>query len=145
VTAQERSAWVYGVVAVVGYTVYIVLLLSRAEGRALSEVDYEVPLLTTVIGGIVAGIVLNIVVGIIAGAVGGRVAARVDVRDQEIAQLGERVGNAVLVVAALGALLLALLDADAFWIANALYLGFVLSAVLGTIARLAVYRGGMRA
>lgn len=143
-SAHERSAWVYGVVAVVGYAVYLVLLLPRTGGRALADVDYEVVLITTVVGGIVAGIVLNIVLGTIAGAVGGRSAARVDVRDQEIGHLGERVGNAPLVVAAVGALVLALFDADTFWIANALYLGFVFSAVLGTIARLAVYRGGMR-
>lgn len=144
-SAQERSAWLIGIIAIAGYATYLVILFSVAGGGALEDAPYEPVLIATVIGAIVAGIVLSVVLGIIVGTFGGRGAARVDVRDQEISQLGERVGSAPLVLAALGALVLALLDADTFWIANALYLGFVLSAVLGTIARLAVYRGGMRA
>lgn len=144
-SAQERSAWLFGTIAVAGYTTYLAILFSIAAGGPLEDAPYEPVLIATVVGAIVAGIVLNIVLGIIVGTLGGRGAARVDVRDQEISQLGERVGNAPLVLAALGALVLALVDADGFWIANALYLGFVLSAVLGTVARLAVYRGGMRA
>ncbi|RWZ51478.1 hypothetical protein ELQ90_05005 [Labedella phragmitis] len=144
-SAHERSTWLYGVVAIVGYVTYVVVLLTVSGGGPLEDAPYEPLLIGTVVGAIVVGIVANIVLGIVAGMIGGRGAGRVDVRDQEISQLGERVGNAPLVLAALGALVLAIVDADAFWIANALYLGFVLSAVLGTVARLAVYRGGLRA
>lgn len=144
-SAHERSAWLYGTIAVAGYATYLVLLFAAASGGPLEEAPYREPLIATVVGSIVAGIVLTIVLNIAIGILGGRGAQRVDVRDQEISQLGERVGNAPLVIAAVGALVLALVEADGFWIANTLYLGFVLSAVLGTVARLAVYRGGMRA
>jgi len=39
----------------------------------------------------------------------------------------------------------ALVEADHLWIANALYLGFVLSALLGSAARIAAYRHGLPA
>jgi hypothetical protein len=48
-----------------------------------------------------------------------------------------------IVIGALAALILAILEADAFWIANAVYLAFVLSAVLGSITKIALYRGGL--
>ena len=53
---------------------------------------------------------------------------RGDIRDKEIDRLGERVGNSFVVIGGVGALVLAMLDVDRFWIANTIYLGFVLAA-----------------
>jgi hypothetical protein len=36
------------------------------------------------------------------------------------------------------------LETDPFWIANVIYLGFVLSAVLGSATKIAGYRGGFQ-
>ncbi len=44
---------------------------------------------------------------------------------------------------ALGGLALAMLRAEPFWIANAIYLGFFLSAILGSIAKIVAYRRGL--
>jgi hypothetical protein len=115
-----------------------------AEGRPLEAAPYQAPLVGTVVGAIVVNIVVSIVVSILAGSFGSRDATRVDIRDVEISQMGERVGNAPLVVGAVAVLILALIDVDTFWIANALYLGFVLSAVLGSAARVSAYGGGSR-
>jgi hypothetical protein len=41
-----------------------------------------------------------------------------------------------------GPFVLALLEADHFWIANAIYLVFVVQAVVGTIIKLVAYRRG---
>jgi len=41
-------------------------------------------------------------------------------------------------------MVLAMLDTDQFWIANVLYLGFVLSALLGSLAKIAGYRDGFQ-
>jgi hypothetical protein len=143
-TAHQRSAWIFGIVAVVGYITYLVLLFVSADGGPLVEAPYQGPLVGTVVGAIIANIVLSIIGSIIAGTFGSRGASRVDVRDLEISQMGERVGVAPLVLGSLVALVLALVDGEPFWIANALYLGFVLSAVLGTAARLSAYSGGLR-
>jgi hypothetical protein len=52
-------------------------------------------------------------------------------------------GQAFVVIGALGALVLALFDVDGFWIANVIYLCFVLSAILSSIAKIVAYRSGM--
>jgi hypothetical protein len=39
-------------------------------------------------------------------------------------------------------MVLALLEADPFWIANVLYLGFALSAVVSSAAQITTIRGG---
>ena len=63
-----------------------------------------------------------------------------DQRDQEINRLGEYTGQSFVVIGALAAMVLAMLEADWFWIANVVYLCFVLSAILGSATKLAAYR-----
>jgi hypothetical protein len=53
------------------------------------------------------------------------------------------VGQAFLVLGGVAALLLSLAEGDHFWIANTLYLAFVLSAVIGSAARIVAYRRGL--
>lgn len=137
----EKNTWLFGGIAVVGYTVYLVLLFTQAAGRPLEQTDYIVPMLATIGGAIVAGILGGIVLAIVTRADRDN-KGKPDVRDREIEHAGERVGNSIVVIGALGALVLAWLEVDHFWIANALYLAFVVSALLGTMARLALYRRG---
>jgi uncharacterized membrane protein len=82
------------------------------------------------------------VVNIALGVVTPRREQTRDVRDRDIAQTGDRVGQAFLVIGGVAALLLALVEAPHFYIANAVYLCFVLSAVLGSVTRVVVYRRG---
>lgn len=137
---EEKGTLSFLVVAVVAYGVYLWLVLPELLGGApVEQVDYAIPMLWTIGGAIVAGIV-------------GRVAIAVanpseehtaDVRDKQIDRAGEQVGNSLVAIAAIGALVLAMLQVHWFWIANAIYLGFVLSAVLGSMAKLAMYRRGV--
>ena len=76
-------------------------------------------------------------------AVAARGVHRLVERDKEIDRLGERVGSVFIVIGALGALVLAFIDADTFWIANVIYVCFVLSAILSSVTKLIVYRRGM--
>jgi len=93
-----------------------------------------------VIGGaIVASIVGRILVEILSPSE----STRGDIRDKEIDRLGERVGGSFVVAGALGALLLAMFDVDGFWIANTVYLCFVLSAIVSSITKLVAYRRGV--
>lgn len=137
-TLEERRAWVYLVVAVVGYGVYLATVLSRAASAPLVDVDYVPTMLFTIGAAIVAGIVINIVVGIFTP----RLDQAKDVRDRDIARLGDRVGQALLVIGGVAALLLAITEAPYFYIANVVYLCFVLSAVLSSVTRVVVYRRG---
>src|SRR5204862_3162915 len=67
---------------------------------------------------------------------------RADVRDREIYRFGEYASRWFLVAGAAAALVMAMAKADYFWIANVIYLGFVLWAVGGSVLKLAAYRRG---
>jgi hypothetical protein len=138
---QERYAWVMLVVAPVGYAVYLSWVLGGAGGAALTTVAYQWPLLWSVVGAIVAAIVLNIVVGMF----GRRGKTMVDARDRQISQTGEYIGTSFITIGAVTGMLLALFGVEPFWIANAIYLCFVLSALLGSIAKIGFYRFGLHA
>ena len=133
---EERFTWVEGIIAVGGYLVYLFLLLGRAGGD-LAATPYVDLMLWTIGGAIAAGILGGIVVGATT-----RNQAK-DARDREIYRRGEAIGYSFVVVAAIGALVLAFVEADHFWIANVVYLGFVLSGVLAFIAKSTMYRRGL--
>ncbi|SES10391.1 hypothetical protein SAMN05216188_1228 [Lentzea xinjiangensis] len=137
---EEKRAWALAVIAVAGYAVYLVLVLSRADGRPLTETPYVGALLWTTGLGIVAGIVSGIWFGVASRNEG----LQVDERDREIGRFGDHVGQSFGVIGGISAMALAMAEAAHFWIANVLYLGFVLSAVLGSAAKIAAYRRGMR-
>ncbi len=139
-TFEEKRAWVTIVVTVASYITYAVVVLGRAGDVPLPEVPYVAPLLWTIGGAIVGGIVLGIVVGILGGREGGRT----DVRDREINRFGEYIGNSFVVIGAVSGLVLALLEAAYFWIANAIYLAFALAAVLGSVTKIVSYRRGFQ-
>jgi len=137
---EEKGTWVYLVIAVVGYTVYLSLVLPQLVGGVpVEDVDYVPVMLWTIGGAIVVTIVLRILVEIVFPSE----STKGDVRDRDIDRLGTRVGSSFVVIGALGALVLSMLEAEWFWIANVIYLCFVLSALLESITRLVAYRRGV--
>jgi len=68
---------------------------------------------------------------------------RADVRDREIYRSGEYASRWFLVAGAAAAMLMAMAKWDYFWIANVIYLGFVLWAVGGSALKLVAYRRGL--
>ena len=138
-SALEKRAWIRLGTAIAAYATYLVLILIRDDGVPLAEVPYVAALLWTIGGAIVVSIVLDILVSILSP----RDAGQADQRDREIGRFGDTVGQSFVVIGGVAALLMALLQLPYFWIANAVYLAFVLSAVLGGIARLVAYRRGL--
>lgn len=138
---EEKSAWVMLVLAVVAYAVYVVIVLSMAGETPLVEVDYAPALFITIGASIVASIIIHIVIGMVTP----RADTGKDQRDREISRFGEYTGNAFLAIGALAAMVMAVLRWDYFWIANVLYLSFVLSAIVGSMAKLSAYRRGLPA
>ena len=136
---EEKQAWAFGITAVVGYALYVVLVLNGAAGRPLVNAPYVTPLLWTTGLGIVAGIVSGIWFGIAARNDG----LQADERDREIGRFGDHIGQSFVVIGGVSAMVLAMAEAPYFWIANVLYLCFVLSAVLGSAAKIVFYRRGM--
>lgn len=140
---EERNAWTGLVVSVIAMAVYVVLVLQQADGGPLTEVDWVPLMLWTIGGGIVATILLSILWGMVAGAKDPDGVGRSDIRDRDISRLGGRVEQAFLVIAGLGVIALCALGADVFWIANTMFAGFVISSLVGGVARVVAYRRGL--
>lgn len=138
-TTEEKSVWIFGVVAVVAYASYASTILALADGP-LNEVAYAWPMFWTIVGAIVASIILHILVAVIWP----KDAGKRDARDKEISRFGDFVGSGFVSAGAVAAMIMAMLQLDTFWIANVIYLGFVLSAILATVAKVVAYRGGFQ-
>ena len=137
---EEKNTWVYALVSVGAFAAYLVTILGRAQGIPVSEVPYVGAMLWSIGAAIVASIVGRIVIAV----AWPRDADRTDQRDKEIYRFGEYVGQWLVVIGAAVALLLAMAEVDHFWIANELYLAFVLAALLSSAAKLVAYRRGFQ-
>jgi len=140
VTHEEKRAWIIAVATVAMYATYLTVILERATNTPLTDVSYVSAMLWAVGVSIAASIVLSIVVSITAP----REAGRRDQRDKEIHRFGEYVGQSFVVIGGVAALVMSLAELDHFWIANVIYAGFTLSAILGCVAKIAAYRWGFR-
>lgn len=140
---EERNLWAGLIVSVVATVVYVIVVLQAAGGGPLTDVDW-VPIMLWTIGiSIVAAIIVSILWGIIAGARDPDGVGKSDQRDRDIARMGNRVGQAFLVIAGLGVIVLCAVEADWFWIANTMYFGFAISAIVGGVASVIAYRRGL--
>lgn len=128
--AEERRVWILGGAAVLSYAAYWIAVAGGA--------GYRTAMLWTIGAGIVAGIAGHIA----ASAIWPEGANQKDQRDREIDRFGQAIGQSMLVIGGVVALALALAETSYFWIANTIYLAFVLSAVLGSTAKLVAYRRG---
>lgn len=137
---EEKRAWIMAVVAVGAYLAYVAVILGRAQGIPLAEVTYAATLLWSVGAAIAAAIALNI----LAAVASPKEANKKDQRDREINRFGEYAGQSFLVVGGVAVLALSMAEVDHFWIANTIYLAFVLSAALGAVAKIAAYRWGFQ-
>jgi Na+/H+-translocating membrane pyrophosphatase len=137
-TLEQRRSWTFLVVVVVSFTAYVVWVLTNRGDGPITDVAYQKPMLISIGASIIAAIVIEILLAIIKP-----VDTRKDVRDQEIARLGDYTGYSFVVIGGLAALLMSLAEWDWFWIANTIYLGFVVSGILSALTKLALYEKGM--
>ena len=135
VSYEEKGQWVYIVAIVLTYGGYVAAVLLQGGATPPPELDY-VPLILWAIG---IGIGGRIVIEILKPSE----SYSTDVRDRDIDRLGEYVGGTVLGVAMLAPFALTLAKLDYFWIANAIYLAFVLGALVSTTVKLVAYRRGL--
>lgn len=136
---EEKGTWVYLVVTVATYVGYLVVVLGRADGGPLTEVGYVAPMLWAV------GIsILLVALGRPAFEVlRPSETYRADIRDKDINREGEFIGFYVLSGLIGGVLVLTMLEVDHFWLANAIYLAFVVNAVTSSVVKLVAYRRGL--
>jgi hypothetical protein len=139
VSYEEKGTWVYLVTSAVAYAVYVVIVLGQLLRMPAAHVSYVPVLLWTAGASIVASTVVRTAVETAAPSE----RRRGDVRDKEISRFGERVTRWFVVAGAAAGLAMAMARWEYFWIANVIYLGFVLWAVAGSAVKLAAHRRGL--
>ena len=148
---EERGQWAYVIANVLAFGAYATFILGRAGSLPLTNDVYVPALLWTVGIAIAVSIAGRIAVEIaarIAGEIKGEVVSdadefTADVRDRDIGRFGEYVAGIVLGVGMVVPFVLTLAEFDHFWIANAMYLVFAMSAFVGTGVKLVAYRRGI--
>lgn len=146
---EEKFTWVSTVVSTGVAAVYFAIVLGQVRTVPVAEIAYQRPLLIA-IGALIALTILGTIVVAIGTAVSAKITGsgsvddvdRKDERDADINRRGELIGYYVSSGGALGVLALAMLRYDPFWIANALYLSFVVGALVASVAKLVAYRRG---
>ncbi|MFE2548114.1 hypothetical protein ACFXGI_06130 [Streptomyces sp. NPDC059355] len=126
------------VIAIGSYATYLWFVLERPAGVALTRAPYAGALLWTVGLSIVVSIAAHIAIA----ASSPKDANIRDQRDREIHRFGDYVGQSFVVIGAVSGMLLAMAEAAPFWIANAIYLAFILSSVLSSVVKVISYRFG---
>lgn len=139
---EERNAWVYSVATLGAGLFYLWQLLAAEPALPFEARAYQWPMQLSIGGAILASIAGSILVNIVAGMVTGDTDTHADRRDREIGRFSDHVGQSLVILGAVVALGLAMLEVHSFWIAQALYVGFVLSGLLSGVARIGFYRFG---
>jgi len=138
-TFEEKGKWVYLITSIVGFVTYVSIVLSRAQDTIITEVPYVSTLLWVIGIGLVVTIIGQIVIAIAKP----NEADKKDERDKDINRYGDFIGGIVLGIAMIAPLGLTLAEVDHFWIANAMYAAFVLSAIISTTVKIVAYRRGL--
>ena len=136
---EEKGVWVYLVTSAGAYVVYLVIVLGRLQTTPAAEVSYAPALLWTTLGSAVAATVGRTLVETARPSD----SHKRDVRDKEIYRFGEYASRWFVIGGATAAFFMAVAKVDYFWIANVIYLGFVLWAVAGSAVKLVAYRRGL--
>ena len=136
---EEKRTWVYLVTSAGAYGVYLAIVLGRVLHTPVAEVPYASALLWTAVASMVASTVGRTLLETVSPSD----SHQSDVRDREISRFGEHASRWFVIAGAAAAFGMAIVKWDYFWIANVIYLGFVLWAVVGSAVKLVAYRRGL--
>jgi cell division protein FtsW (lipid II flippase) len=134
---DEKNTWIFLLTSLCGFAVYVLLI--ALQSGPWTEAEYIAPMLWTVGVAILANIAGRTVIA----ALSPEDADQRDHRDRETERFGAYVGQSFIAIGGIIALILSMCKIDHFWISNTLYVGFVSSAIFGSMARLAAYRRGV--
>ena len=135
---EEKGTWVYLAVTLAVYAGYLVAVLAQVQ-TPLADTAYQVPLLVAIGIAVLATVVLRVIVEILNPSE----SHQVDTRDRDIDRTGTIRTWWLVIFGALVALSMALAEWPHFWIANAIYLGFVLQAAASSVVKIVAYRRGL--
>ena len=145
---DERASWVQVFTFAATTGAYLAVVLPRARHEPIEDVQWVVPMLWTL------GIsILTVIIGSIIAGIGGAIGLTIrgldvdselasDSRDKAIARHARLrtywAGTAI----GLGALILAMIDADTFWIGTYVYVMASIAAIAEAVVRIRAYRRG---
>lgn len=135
---EEKGTWLYLVIITALPIVYFATIVGQVTSMPVVEIDYQGPLLAAIGAAIGLGIVGMIAIAISSPAE----ADKSDQRDKDINRLGEYVGGVILGFGMIVPFGLAMLEAPYFWIANVMYVVFVVAGICGAATKLVLYRRG---
>jgi hypothetical protein len=146
---DEKVTWVEAFVFAIVPAVYFTKVLGQLTSVPASDIAYQRPMLIaigvsivlTILGSIATGIGSGISAEITAPGSGADI-GRTDERDKQINRRGELIGYYVSSAGVVGAMALTMLEYPYFWIANSLYLGFVIAAIVSAAVKIVAYRRG---
>ena len=138
VSYEEKGTWVYLLVSLIVYAGYVITVLGRAQ-TPISTTAYQWPLVIAIGLAVVTSVALRVLVEIVRPSE----THRADARDRDIDRIGIIRSWWLVTAGAVAALAMALAEWPHFWIANVVYLGFVLQAVTGSAVKLGAYRRGL--
>lgn len=145
---DERAAWVQIFAFAATTIAYLVVVIPRVATQPIDEVEWVVPLLWAM------GLsILSVIVGSIIAGIGGAIGLTIrgldpdaelasDKRDKDIARHARLRTYWATPVVALGALILAILDVDTFWIGSFIYVVTSIAAIADAVVRIRAYRRG---
>jgi hypothetical protein len=145
---EEKSTWVSALLSLLVLAGYSIFALGQLRSLPVAQIAYQWPLIISI-----GAMIVLTVVGTVLMSIGSAVAAKIrggstedidrkDERDEGIGRRGDLLGYYASSVASLGALALAMLRCDQFWIANALFLALVVGGLVSSAAKLIAYRRG---
>lgn len=147
-TMQQRTVWASLIAFIAVGTVYAAVMIPRTVGHTPDEISWVLPMAIAM-----GAIVVTIIVGAIASAIGHGIAASYrgeepefdegDERDRQIEMLGNAKGLSLASFGSLGAIILAMNDADPFWIAHAIFAAGILAGIYGAAIKLRAYSRGL--
>jgi len=140
-TFEEKSTWIVATVTLLVYGWYFVKILGDAATTPVSEIDYQSLLLVMVGVLVVLLIVSHVVIAAATAGVAGGIEGS-DERDQKIDRSGEYVGGYVVGAGMLVVMVLAMVEAEYFWIANAALGILVLGELVTSGTKIILYRRG---
>ncbi len=136
---EEKGIWAYLIAVAGSYAVYAVIIIDRLATAPANQVHYAATLVWTTVASTVASVAVRTAIE----ATRPSESRRRDVRDREIGRFGEYTTRWLVVLAAGAAMVMAMARWDYFWIANVIYLGFVLWAIVGSVLKVVAYRRGL--
>jgi hypothetical protein len=136
---EEKGVWTQLFSSAGAYIAYLAIVVPRLFHTPAAHVSYLLPLLVTTLASVFIATVVRSALEVARPSD----SSKADVRDRDIARFGEHASRWCVVGGAAAGFGMALGHWDYFWIANVIYLGFVLWAVVGSVLRLVAYHQGL--